>query len=76
MQTKSCHAELSVLLLTFRDPQEDHGIFVPAVDFFVLVGGFRNGQLVGADSADDISIFIDPMIGLKYSNGKGVAFVE
>ena len=64
VQTKSGHTELSVLLLSFRDPQEAQGVLVPAGDFPVLVGGFGNGEIVGADAADDVSIFIDPMIGL------------
>lgn len=76
VQTKSGHTELSVLLLAFRDPQETQGVLVPAGDFPLLVGGFGNEELVGADAADDVSIFIDPMIGLEYRHGKGVAFAE
>lgn len=74
MQAESGHAELFALLLVFRDPQEAHGVLVPAGEFFVWVGG--NGEVVGVDGAGDVSIFKDPMIGLKYSNGKGIAFVE
>lgn len=76
VQTKSGHTELSVLLLTLRDPQEAQGVLVPAGNFPVLVGGFRNDEIVGADGANDVSIFKDPMIGLQYSHGKGIAFTK